>query len=239
MGFGTRPLSYEWGNDRGLEIARYYLENRFFPEFAADIRGRTLEFGSDMYASRFGDTTRLSKIDVLNLEDGIPGTTIRADLTKPNGIPDNTFDCIISTHVLHLVKDFNAACDDMHRILKPGGVLMVAVPHASMCDPSWGEYWRFTRLGVQAVMERTFDHGDVTMRAYGNSLTAAGEIRGLCAHEFTRRELDYHDHRFAVEICARAEKRGLQGSAPTQHHYENETDCQQSKRSAAGPQQPS
>jgi len=57
------------------------------------------------------------------------------------------------------------------------------------------------------VMERNFDPADIEMRAYGNSLTAAGEIRGLCAHEFTRRELDHRDERFAVEICARAVKR--------------------------------
>ncbi|OBB14047.1 hypothetical protein A5662_07220 [Mycobacteriaceae bacterium 1482268.1] len=187
-------------------MARYYLETKFLSEFGGDIRGRILEFHSGEYARRYGLPTSIDKIDVLNVEDGIPGTTIQADLTKANDIPDSVFDCIICTHVLHLVKDFDAAADGMHRILKTGGVLLVAVPHVSMCDPAWGEYWRFTRLGLQAVMERNFESVNIEMRAYGNSLTAAGEIRGMSAHEFTRRELDYHDHRFAVEICARAVK---------------------------------
>ncbi|MGB0877183.1 MAG: methyltransferase domain-containing protein [Mycobacterium sp.] len=208
LGLGIRPLSYQWSYDRGLEIARFYLESKFLPEFAADISGRVLEFFSDDYIHRFGDPTQLTQIDVLNLEDGIPGTTVQADLTKPNDIPDNTFDCIVCTHVLQLIDDFDAAVDDMYRILKPGGVLLVAVPHVSMCDSeAYTDFWRFTRLGLQMVMERNFDPADIEMRAYGNSLTAAGEIRGLCAHEFTRRELDHHDERFAVEICARAVKR--------------------------------
>jgi hypothetical protein len=44
------------------------------------------------------------------------------------------------------------------------------------------------------------------VRAYGNSLTAIGELRGLVASEFDRSSLDYNDPRFAVEICARAYK---------------------------------
>ena len=44
------------------------------------------------------------------------------------------------------------------------------------------------------------------MRAYGNSLTAAGDLRALVADEFTKAELEYHDPRFAIIVCARAVK---------------------------------
>jgi hypothetical protein len=56
-------------------------------------------------------------------------------------------------------------------------------------------------------LSRVFGPEHVTWRAYGNSLTAAGEIRGLASHEFERRELDSHDMRFAVEVCARGVKK--------------------------------
>ena len=206
LSVGIRPLSFVWGGDRGQEIARYYLEELFLKEFGKDIQGHCLEFASDLYTSRFGEMNRITKIDILNLEDSDPHTTIRADLTKPNDIPDNTFDCIICTHVLHVIYEFEKAIAELHRILRPGGVLLIAVPHLSMCDPDWGELWRFTQQGLRTALAQSFDDENITMRAYGNSLTAAGEIRGLVAHEFTKKELHHHDQRFAVDICARAMK---------------------------------
>jgi hypothetical protein len=98
------------------------------------------------------------------------------------------------------------AISETYRILKPGGVLLIGVPHISMCDPGWHEMWRFTPEGLAVILAKAFGSENVTVRAYGNSLTAAGEIRGLVAHEFTKNQLDYNDPRFAVEVCARAYK---------------------------------
>lgn len=202
LGIGVQPLSRSWGFDRGLPIHRYYLE-QFLLEFSSDIRGHCLEFQEDAYASRFrgGEVT---KLDILHKEKGNPHATIVADLTQPNGIPSDVFDCIICTHVLHAVFELDKAIAELRRILKPGGALLIAVPHVSKYDPRFGECWRFTPEGLRLALTRVFGAGNVTVRAYGNSLTAAGEIRGLVAYEFARSELDYHDEGFAVEVCARA-----------------------------------
>src|SRR5262249_37026973 len=133
-------------------------------------------------------------------------------LTKPNDIPDDRFDCIVCTHVLHVIYELDRAVAELCRILKPGGVLLVAVPHVSMCDPGWHELWRFTEEGLSRVLAKAFGGGAVTARAYGNSLTAAGQIRGLATQEFTAAELNYHDNRFAVEICGRALKAPRDGA---------------------------
>ena len=108
--------------------------------------------------------------------------------------------------MLHVIYEFEKFIAELHRILRPGGVLLIAVPQVSMCSANWGELWRFTEAGLRAALARSFDDKNITTRAYGNSLTAAGEIRGLAAHEFTKKELHHHDQRFAVEICARAMK---------------------------------
>ncbi|PRC42187.1 hypothetical protein C6A85_000000111790, partial [Mycobacterium sp. ITM-2017-0098] len=203
LSIGVKPLSVAWGADRGQEIARFYLEELFLREFVEDIQGHCLEFYADQYTLRFGKKHRVTKIDVLNVEHGLPRTTIRADLTKPNDIADNTFDCIICTHVLHMIYEFDKAIADLHRILRPGGVLLIAVPQVSMSSDYWSDLWRFTETGLRATLARSFDDKNITMRAYGNSLTAAGYLRGLAAHEFSKRELNNHDKQFAVEICAR------------------------------------
>lgn len=198
------PLSNKWGFDRGLPIHRYYLE-QFLHEFSFDIHGHCLEFQGDSYTIRFGGS-RVTKLDILHIDDSNPKATIVADVTKPTGITDNYFDSIICTHVLHMILDLDKAIAELMRILKPGGILLVAVPHISMCGEKTHEVWRFTPEGLQMVLARAFGKDNVRIKAYGNSLTAAGDLRGLVTHEFTQKELDYHDPRFAIEVCARAVK---------------------------------
>lgn len=198
-------LSTKWGFDRGLPIHRFYLE-QFLKEYSSDIQGHCLEFQGDSYTTRFGGAG-VTKLDILHIDDSNPKATIIADLTQPNEIPDNSFNCIICTHVLHMIFDFNKAITEIHRILKPGGILLVAVPHISMCGENTHEIWRFTPEGLQMALARVFGKVNVGINAYGNSLTAAGELRGLVAHEFTKRELRCHDLRFAIEVCARASKK--------------------------------
>jgi glycosyltransferase involved in cell wall biosynthesis/SAM-dependent methyltransferase len=205
MAKGVEPLSYLWGGDRGWPIHRYYLD-QFLQEFAADVRGHCLEFQDPAYTPHFGGAA-VTKLDILHIDASNPQATLVADLTKPNDIPSDLFDCIICTHVLHIIPELHKAVAELYRILKPGGVLLVAVPQASMCDPGYHELWRFTAEGLGWVLGRAFGAEQTTVRAYGNSLTTAGEIRGLVAAEFTQAELDTHDPRFAVEVCARAVKR--------------------------------
>jgi peptidoglycan/xylan/chitin deacetylase (PgdA/CDA1 family) len=204
---GLAPLSVLSGNDRGLPLNRYYIE-KFFVEFGSDVRGRVLEFQNDQYASRIGKAA-VGRLDILHKEGSGQSrqATIVADLTRPNNIPAGYYDCIICTHVLHIIADLPGMLKEMRRILSPGGVLLVAVPLVDTIEPWWHELWRFTPEGLGSLMEDAFGKENVQVRAYGNSLTAAASMRGLTAEEFTRRELDALDERFAVEVCARAIKR--------------------------------
>jgi len=187
-------------------VHRYYLEE-FLREFTSDIRGSCLEFHEPKYAPRFGGAA-VVKLDILHIDDSNPQATLVADLTKPNSLSSDQFDCIICTHVLHVIFEVEKAIAEMFRLLKPGGVILVAVPHVSMCEPDYHEVWRFTPEGLGILLARVFGSANVAVRAYGNSLTAAGEIRGVVVHEFAKSELDNHDPRFAVEVCARAIKPG-------------------------------
>jgi len=199
---GLEPMSYAWGTDRGQPIHRLYLE-RFLEEHRGDIRGVCLEFQNPQYVPRFGgDAVR--KLDILHADASNPLATLVADLTERNHLPSAYFDCIVCTHVLHVIEKVERAVEELHRILRPGGVLLVAVPHVSMYDDRYGELWRFTPEGLRAVLTASFRSELVSVHGYGNSLTAAGEIRGLVASEFSPEELNVDDAGFAVEVCARA-----------------------------------
>jgi glycosyltransferase involved in cell wall biosynthesis/SAM-dependent methyltransferase len=205
MDIGTEPASSQWGTDRGLAVHRYYLE-QFLAEFAADIRGTCLEFQDPQYTPRFGGRA-VKALEILHVDDSNPRATLVADLTVPNDLPSNYFDCILCTHVLHVIRHADRAVAELFRILKPDGVLLVAVPHFSMFRTDYGEIWRFTPRSLEILLSGAFANADILIRSFGNSLTAAGEIRGAVATEFLKSELDHNDPRFPVEVCAHAVKR--------------------------------
>ena len=120
-----RPVSEDWGFDRGKPVDRWYLEdflNRFSrqPGYGAgDIQGRVIEIGGDDYARRFASGEGTT-IDVLHVSAENPKATVVGDLVTGDGVPENAFDCVICTQTLHVLYDFHAAVGTLHRMLAPG-----------------------------------------------------------------------------------------------------------------------
>jgi SAM-dependent methyltransferase len=52
-----------------------------------------------------------------------------ADLGGPLSFPDDTFDDVVASLVLHYLEDWGPALAELRRVLKPGGRLIVAVDH--------------------------------------------------------------------------------------------------------------
>jgi SAM-dependent methyltransferase len=80
------------------------------------------------------------------------GCTYIGDLCKRNEmIEDNTFDCVVCTEVLeHTLQPFHAV-DEMHRILKPGGLAFVSTPFNFRIHGPLPDCWRFTEHGLRAL----------------------------------------------------------------------------------------
>jgi SAM-dependent methyltransferase len=52
----------------------------------------------------------------------------------PYPFPENTFDCVLAEHVLEHVDNLIRVIEELHRITKPGGLILVEVPHYSSRD---------------------------------------------------------------------------------------------------------
>ena len=212
--FGTlrrlEPLSRVFGLDRGLPVDRYYI-TRFLSDHASDVRGHVLEIAEDTYTRRFGGR-RVTKSDVLSMEEG-GMTTIVADLTSAEGVPRDTFDCVICTETLHLIYDVEAAIHTLHRILKPGGVLLATAPGISQISrydmDRWGDYWRFTTRSARRLFEEVFPSDHLSVDAHGNVLVATAFLYGVVTEELEKEELDHHDPDYELEITIRAVKPSL------------------------------
>jgi len=202
-----KPISQNWGFDRGQPIDRYYV-SEFLCKHSSAIHGHVLEIGDACYTRRFGGA-RVVKSDVLNVKGNVQGTTIIADLADADHIPSCTFDCLIITQTLHLIYDFHGAVKTMYRILKPGGVALVTVPGITpILDEEWAAnwYWSFSNVSAMRLFEQAFSRRNIFVEVYGNVLTATAFLQGLAADELKKTDLDFCDSRYPVLIGVKAKK---------------------------------
>jgi SAM-dependent methyltransferase len=204
----TTPISDVVGWDRGDPIDRYFIE-RFLREHREDIRGHVLEVSDPAYTRKFGREA-VTKSDVIHLTGESPHTTIVADLTHADDIADDTFDCIILTQTLQFIFEIEAAISELHRILKPGGVLLATSNGISQISRNdmdrWGDYWRFTSASMTRLFEPAFGRGNFEVQTAGNPLVVTAFMYGLAVSELTRAELDFNDEDYQFVISVRAVK---------------------------------
>ena len=199
------PVSRVFGYDRGSPIDRYYIE-AFLSRWDRDIAGRTLEIGDDAYTRRFGGG-RATHRDVLHVHEGNPAATIVGDLVSAPQIPDETFDCLVLTQTLHLIYDLDAALRTIHRVLRPGGVVLATFPGISqLSGDEWSATWSWglsCRL-AEEIFGRHFERSNVAVLGYGNSLAAACFLHGVAADELSREQLDAPEDDCELLIGVRA-----------------------------------
>lgn len=58
------------------------------------------------------------------------GVDLPCDIRQGLPVPDDTFDCVVSIHVLEQLPylELDAALRELRRVLKPGGIIRLAVP---------------------------------------------------------------------------------------------------------------
>jgi glycosyltransferase involved in cell wall biosynthesis/SAM-dependent methyltransferase len=202
------PISHDFGYERGQPVDRHYIEG-FLSRAAADVRGRVLEIGDRTYTRRYGKD-RVTVSDMMHVTPGEPEATIIGDIASADHIPSDTFDCVIFTQTLQLIYDFHAAIRHLHRILKPGGVLLTTFPGISQTyDTEWGSTWcwAFTPVSARRMFGDVFGEANTQVESHGNVLAAIAFLHGLTAEELTPEELEYHEMGYAVTVAVRAVKR--------------------------------
>ena len=197
------PISKKYGMNRGTPVDRHYINN-FLEEYKNDIGGTCLEVRDNRYGQQYAN--RIKKLDILDIDHGNKEANLYGDLRSLDKVPNNVYNCLILTQVLQYIDDLPSTIKECHRILKPGGVLLLTVPAISRLDPKAPEYWRFTPDGLASLLNTIFGQEKTKISAYGNVLTGLGFWVGQVAEEFSTKKLDYSDPMFPVLIAARAIK---------------------------------
>jgi SAM-dependent methyltransferase len=75
-------------------------------------------------------------------DPGMAGIQLHRETLCEIGFPDSHFDIVVIWHVLEHLRDPLATLRECKRILKPGGVLALAVPNLGSWQAHWfGAYW--------------------------------------------------------------------------------------------------
>jgi len=207
---GTAPIDPYFGFGRGTPIDRYYIE-AFLDRNRNDIAGRVLEVGDSRYSARFGQG-RVTQQDVLHIRSGEPRATIVGDLTAPDVLPRDSFDCIVFTQTLQFIYALKPAVAQLHAALRPGRVLLLTVPGISQIDRAedwrgtW--YWSFSSASVSRLFADVFDVDLISVESHGNVFAATCLLQGLAAEELPSAKLAVQDEVYPVIIALRARKRG-------------------------------
>jgi len=83
------------------------------------------------------------------------GATHIADITMTNNsLTDGMFDVIVCTEVLEHTLDPFSAADEIFRLLKPGGILLLTVPFNFRIHGPLPDCWRFTEHGIRELLKK-------------------------------------------------------------------------------------
>lgn len=133
---------YDSAERVSLEVQNNYLFQRSikaYYEAATVVRGKVLEIGTGSgYGVEIisGVADEFVTVDKFNTEidfSKYKNVTFKQMNIPPFiGIDDNTFDNAITFQVIEHIEDDNAFVKEIHRVLKPGGKLVITTPNIKM-----------------------------------------------------------------------------------------------------------
>jgi SAM-dependent methyltransferase len=106
----------------------------------------------------FGSAPEGSKLVCVDIADG-PGVDLVADAHDMHMVASNSVDCVITISTLEHVRYPQKVVAEIHRILKPGGVVYVNVPFIFPWHGDPDDFYRFSHHGIKILCEQ-FEHLD-------------------------------------------------------------------------------
>jgi len=198
------PVSRDWGFDRGLPIDRFYIE-RFLERSASLIKGDVCELLNDTYAQRFG-AEKVARVEVVDIDTNNPDATLVADLTEPDSLGTNRFDCFLLTQTLPYIYDCGQALRTAYQSLRPGGVLLVTVPSIIKFHREPEDHWRFTPDSITRLVREHCSGARAEIDAHGNLRAAVAFLSGMAVEDVGPESLGARDPEYPLVVTARVFK---------------------------------
>ncbi len=141
------------------------------------IRGDMIDLGcGDMPFKRLlvNQVSLYHSMDLWPCSDEV---TYIGDISDMKMVPSERYDSAICMEVLEHVPNPFRAVREIYRILRPGGVAILSVPHLSRLHDEPYDYFRFTVYGLRQVLQ---DAGFLVINIY-----TRGGLFSFLGHQFS------------------------------------------------------
>ncbi len=138
--FNVSPIHWQTLEDELRPITKY-------------LTGRVLNAGcGNRDVTAFLISSGAKSVDNCDIESTIPNAVICDLMSIP--VDDNSYDSILNNAVLEHVEHADEVLGELHRLLKPGGHLVLCVPFLQPFHAVPTDFRRFTRDGLREIGER-------------------------------------------------------------------------------------
>jgi SAM-dependent methyltransferase len=79
------------------------------------------------------------------------------DVRSMPEIEDESYDCVFCSGVLEHVDDYQSGLNEITRILKKNGVLLVGLPFRQAIHMPPQDFWRFTEYGIKYLLQDNYE----------------------------------------------------------------------------------
>lgn len=138
----TSPVTV--GLDRALRRA-----------LGAHARGTLLDAGCGAMPYRALVTPAVSRYIGFDIERRVPDVALLGDVQNMSAVSDASADVVLCSEVLEHVLRPQAALAEFHRILRPGGTLILSTPFLARLHEEPHDYFRYTRHGLRGLLRQT------------------------------------------------------------------------------------
>ncbi|REJ84673.1 MAG: SAM-dependent methyltransferase [Acidobacteria bacterium] len=147
----------DWLTREGLQhtfsLPTYLLHRRTHPLVAAHARSPCLDAGSGRSPWKPLLLDMGHRVVSIDVEDRSGDVDILTDVQDMPEVAESSMATVLCTQVLEHVPRPWQALREIHRVLRPGGHLVLSVPHLSVIHEAPHDYYRYTRYGLAALCE--------------------------------------------------------------------------------------
>lgn len=160
---------------RYLSATEFVVDRALREELRRHSTGRFLDAGCGGMPYRAYIEPFVDEYVGLDVEQRHPDTAIIGDIQSMPMVDSDSFDTVLASEVLEHVPRPGAAFCELGRILRPGGHLIVTVPHLSRIHEAPHDYFRFTRFALRLLVEEA--------GLEVQSISEVGSIGSFLAHQ--------------------------------------------------------
>lgn len=153
------------------------------------VSGKVIDLGG----SRNSGYHKLLKgehtFDVVNI-DSSTGAERNFNLEEKFPLTDASYDAVLTLNVLEHVFNYPSVLSESHRIMKRGGILVLAVPFLIPVHPSPHDHWRFTGETLRKIIaDAGFSSIEITTLGTGPGAVLTQILGGLRGGVYIQRLL--------------------------------------------------